>query len=77
MLSRSLPLAALAAILAGCAADGAPGALLDFTDEPAGSNCPVGGTRIDAGRDDDGDGQLDADEVDTTTFVCDGDGDGA
>ena len=75
MLSRSQLLAAVAALLTGCAADGAPGALLGFADEPAGGNCPVGGTRIDAGRDDDGDGRLDPDEVDTTTYVCDG-GDG-
>ena len=64
-------LAALAPI-AACTTDGAPGALLGFADEPAGGNCAAGGTRVDAGRDDDGDGVLDPAEIDTTTYVCDG-----
>jgi ELWxxDGT repeat protein len=51
--------------------DGA-NALISTSEEPAGSNCANGGTRIDAGVDDDGDGTLDAAEIDQTQYVCDG-----
>lgn len=59
-------------------ADGAPGAdgltsLIAQTDLPEGdSNCPAGGTQVDSGIDANGDGVLDADEIDATTFVCNG-----
>jgi len=46
--------------------------LIESHDEPAGENCSHGGTRVDAGRDTDGDGKLSSDEVTTTTFVCEG-----
>lgn len=46
--------------------------LVESHDEPAGENCPRGGTRVDAGHDSDADGKLSSDEVTTTTFVCDG-----
>jgi len=53
--------------------DGSSGTtLIATTDEPAGDNCANGGTRLDAGVDDDGDGVLDAEEVDDTTYVCNG-----
>ncbi|MCH8844906.1 MAG: hypothetical protein IID61_18260, partial [SAR324 cluster bacterium] len=47
--------------------------LIFISGEPAGDNCAYGGERVDAGLDDNGDGVLDADEIDTTTYVCDGD----
>jgi MYXO-CTERM domain-containing protein len=61
-------------------ADGADGnsTLISIQDEPAGDNCPNGGKMIEVGVDDNGDGTLDAGEVDETTYVCDGaDGDSA
>lgn len=51
--------------------DGSP-ALINVTGEPAGANCANGGTRIETGVDDDGSGALDAAEVDTTAYVCNG-----
>lgn len=45
-------------------------ALVSLSDEPAGENCASGGTRIDAGLDDDGDGVLDPEEVDSTAYAC-------
>jgi hypothetical protein len=42
------------------------------TEEPAGDNCEFGGQRIDAGFDDDADGELDDAEIDATTYVCRG-----
>ncbi|MGM0577375.1 MAG: DUF7151 family protein, partial [Myxococcota bacterium] len=51
-------------------------ALTEVSDEPAGDNCTAGGQRVDAGLDDDGSGTLEDDEIDSTSFVCDGqDGD--
>ncbi|HJL14062.1 MAG TPA: hypothetical protein RMH99_00330, partial [Sandaracinaceae bacterium LLY-WYZ-13_1] len=46
--------------------------LVDVSVEPAGDNCAAGGQRIDTGVDDDGDGSLDAEEIDSTAYVCDG-----
>ena len=56
-------------------ADGANGTstLVQTAEEPAGDNCADGGTRVDSGADDNGDGQLSADEIDVTTYVCNGD----
>src|SRR5690606_40646932 len=58
-----------------CVCDGMMGgrgaeALVSLSDEPAGENCASGGTRIDAGLDDDGDGVLDPEEVDSTAYAC-------
>lgn len=47
-------------------------ALVSLTDEPAGPNCPFGGTRVDAGTDTDGSGTLEPSEVDSTSYVCSG-----
>ncbi len=57
-------------------ADGVQGTagLVAVTPEPAGTNCPDGGQRVDSGLDDDGDRTLDATEVDQTSYVCDGAG---
>lgn len=59
-------------------ADGADGAdgltsLLRNTPLPEGDdNCPTGGAQVDSGIDRNGDGQLSDDEIDQTTFVCNG-----
>lgn len=45
--------------------------LVDVTDEPAGANCPVGGSRVDTGRDENRNGELDPEEVAATEYVCD------
>lgn len=47
--------------------------LVSITDEPAGTNCANGGVKIESGLDDNANGTLDADEVDATRYVCDGD----
>lgn len=54
--------------------DGAKGTstLVQTAEEAAGDNCADGGTRVDSGADDNGDGQLGADEIDVTTYVCNG-----
>ncbi|MEM6925945.1 MAG: hypothetical protein AAF602_03365 [Myxococcota bacterium] len=59
------------------ACDGAPGspgnpALVEVSDEPAGTNCAAGGQRVDYGIDDNGDGTLGSDEISGTVFVRDG-----
>jgi hypothetical protein len=46
--------------------------LLAVTPEPAGANCANGGQRIDYGIDDDGNGTLEAGEIDGTAYACDG-----
>jgi len=46
--------------------------LAQETPEPAGDNCPEGGKRIDTGFDDNDNARLDANEVDSTIYVCDG-----
>lgn len=50
--------------------NGEDGSLLRVTAEPRGENCEFGGTKIEAGMDDDGDGALGDTEVDTTDYVC-------
>ncbi|MEO0601988.1 MAG: putative Ig domain-containing protein, partial [Myxococcota bacterium] len=53
---------------------GIPGtnALLLTTDEAPGDNCADGGVRIDVGLDDNGNGELEVEEITATSFVCDG-----
>ena len=81
-------IAVLAIFLSACdgddgrdGSDGAPGAdgtdgltsLIAQTDvSPGGTDCPAGGTRVDSGIDRNGDGVLTEDEVDQSTFVCNG-----
>jgi hypothetical protein len=48
-----------------------PQPLVDVTDEEPGDNCEYGGTRISSGNDDNSDGVLDADEVDSVDYICD------
>jgi hypothetical protein len=69
------------AILAGCTVgsgpQGLPGAvgksmMTRTTSEPSGENCTNGGTKIEIGVDDDGDGALGDVEIDATVFLCNG-----
>ena len=46
--------------------------LTSVVTEPAGDNCENGGVKIDSGVDDNGNGTLDADEITTTAYVCNG-----
>lgn len=46
--------------------------LLNIEDEPAGATCINGGIKIEVGRDDDGDGILDEEEIDVTRYICNG-----
>ncbi|MEM6773352.1 MAG: imelysin family protein [Pseudomonadota bacterium] len=85
---KTILVSAIAVALAACEGDdvsdgmdganGAPGAdgltsLIAQTVLPAGdSNCPEGGTQVDSGIDANGNGTLEADEVDATSFVCNG-----
>ena len=55
----------------------APRPLVEVSDEPAGENCALGGQRIDAGVDVNGNGSLEAMEIDSTDYVCDAGGEGA
>jgi hypothetical protein len=47
-------------------------ALVAVNPEPAGTNCPSGGNAITAGLDDNRNGTLEAGEVDSTRYVCNG-----
>ncbi|HIG20203.1 MAG: hypothetical protein CXT67_03460 [Methanobacteriota archaeon] len=48
-------------------------ALAVTSSEPSGTNCANGGIKIEVGVDDDDDGVLDASEIDSTQYVCNGD----
>jgi OmcA/MtrC family decaheme c-type cytochrome len=72
----------LVATLVACSGDpgssGAAGAnaLVDAVPEPAGANCPYGGTKLVVGIDTNGNGALDPSEVKATgtSYVCNGSG---
>ncbi len=73
------PLAGMARLLVGgfCGAmftlgcvEMRPASLIATTPEPPGARCPLGGLRVDIGRDLDDDGRLDPREVESTDFVC-------
>ena len=51
-------------------------ALVSLDKEPAGKNCPAAGTRVQSGRDRNNSGVLDASEVESTLYACNGE-DGA
>ncbi len=55
-----------------CSGGSGHDALVATSPEPAGANCPFGGTRIDTGIDADDDGELDPEEIDAdaTSYVC-------
>jgi hypothetical protein len=63
---------AIALMLCACG-DAADSQLVDIADEPPGANCTAGGTAISVGFDRNGDGTLQAEDVDTVEYVCDGD----
>jgi len=65
-----LPVTGLLAL--ACGSDGSDGQsyLVDVANEPAGANCPGGGSAISTGPDENGNGTLDADEVEETAYVC-------
>jgi len=78
---RGIAALAVMALLSACGGGGSDGvspasnshgarALASL--EPAGAHCPAGGARIDAGIDLDGNGMLDASEIVSTQYVCDG-----
>ncbi|MEL6195754.1 MAG: hypothetical protein AAFQ77_01705 [Myxococcota bacterium] len=74
-LGWSWVLAALVALTACGGDDGADGAagvipLTRVSEEPAGVNCPGGGTRLDVGADENGNGTLEDREIDSSSFVC-------
>ncbi len=50
--------------------DGTDGVAVRVSAAPWGGDCVHGGTRVDVGRDDDGDGVLGDDEVDETQYAC-------
>ncbi len=52
-------------------ADGA-NSLSTVTAEPAGANCETGGVRIEVGTDDNGNGSLDSNEIESTSYICNG-----
>ncbi|MCD6496892.1 MAG: hypothetical protein J7M25_01125 [Deltaproteobacteria bacterium] len=58
----------------GSAADGQDGhnSLAEVSEEPAGTNCAQGGQRLDTGIDENDDGELQPDEINATSYVCDG-----
>ncbi|HMG52365.1 MAG TPA: hypothetical protein VK601_02760, partial [Kofleriaceae bacterium] len=68
----------LVGALGACSGDtGSPGgsgsiALVNTSAEPAGANCPYGGTKVQVGIDSDGNGALDPSEVKPggTSYVC-------
>lgn len=76
--------AASALLLAGCGGsgggngsngrDGRDGraALVFVSTEPAGANCTSGGTKVSAGLDADGNGELGPTEVDSIQYICNG-----
>jgi len=82
--SSVLAVAALSACTGDPGAPGSPGnpgapgadALIRSGAEPAGPNCPYGGTRIEVGLDADDDGVLDPSEVSATgtSYICNGRG---
>ncbi|NJK89531.1 MAG: hypothetical protein HC923_09100 [Myxococcales bacterium] len=53
-------------------APGSTGSAVRINPEPSGANCPLGGTRIQTGRDANGNGSLEDGEVSGTSYVCDG-----
>ena len=44
--------------------------LISIVDEPVGTNCSFGGSRIDVGTDDNNDNILGSTEIDATTYLC-------
>lgn len=75
-----LILAAAMTVVFGCGGSGETGepgepgtnALVETETEPAGDNCTAGGLVVRTGQDADGDGALNDDEVEQTSYLCNG-----
>ena len=65
-----LPILGCGLVLANCASE--PQALTQLSTEPSGPVCPNGGTRLNAGLDENGDRQLTATEIKSSAVVCNG-----
>ena len=85
MRTQHLVISALGLFAACTGSTGAPGttgdkgdkgatALVETSPEPAGANCPDGGTKVEAGVDTNGDGTLNPSEVTSTSYICSGSG---
>jgi hypothetical protein len=61
----------VAMLAAACAST--PARLADVHPEPPGANCEHGGVAIATGDDANGNGRLDADEIESAEYVCHGD----
>lgn len=61
---------------AGSDGDDAALSLVRVVSEASGELCAEGGQRVETGVDDDGDGALDAEEIDGVAYVCDAQGEG-
>jgi concanavalin A-like lectin/glucanase superfamily protein len=72
--SRTVLVCSVALVFTACGGGDGLSARLLLTSEAPGSNCPLGGSRIDAGIDADGNGVLDPTEVTSTQYVCNGAG---
>lgn len=71
-LNKKLSLMLLIVALWSCGEDGLEGinSLVSVTEEPAGSNCEIGGVKITSGLDTNRNNILDASEITDTQFVC-------
>ncbi len=70
LFAEAWPVLAVALALSACKGDPLP--LIQTTTLAAGEACAAGGTRVDVGIDEDGDGALSAAEVTSSQLVCDG-----
>ena len=57
-------------LMAACTGEDGVSSLTDVTDEAVGANCAQGGLRIATGADVNGNGTLDAGEIDVTRYLC-------
>lgn len=67
---------ATALLMAACGGEAGPAgasSIIETVNESAGENCAQGGITIRTGVDADGDGTLSDTEVDSTSYVCNGD----
>jgi alpha-tubulin suppressor-like RCC1 family protein len=78
MSSRQLMVIALAGLVAACSGKkgdpGDKGGTVLLVTEDAGANCPAGGTAVRSGLDRNHNGVLDAAEVTSTAYICNGSG---